>query len=319
MRLVGWLFRHVPHLSVAHMDEERLRRVQELVVPDRGPAAWLASVGLGRAHRSVDISTRSFPARHGDLPLRLYRPRAARGPLPVVVAFHGGGFSLGNARQGDWWCSAVAAGARVLVVAVDYRLAPTHRFPAAVEDCVDALRWTAGHAGSLGGDASRLAVMGDSAGGNLAAVAALQARDDGGPVLRHQVLVYPATDLTEELRAHASYVANTTAYVLSNEDLGVFADHYVGDGADRADWRLSPLHAPDLSGLPPATVVVAGLDPLHDSGVRYAEALAAAGVPVRVEEFHRMPHGFLGFPYVARDARAGVAAVVRALDAALHG
>ncbi|WP_432707632.1 alpha/beta hydrolase [Nocardioides kribbensis] len=182
--------------------------------------------------------------------------------------------------------------------------------------------WAVEHAAELGADPERVAVMGESAGGNLAAVVALLARDRGGPRLRHQTLLYPATDLTEALREHDSFTANDHGVVVSLEDLEVFLGHYLPEpgptAVDASDWRLSPLLAPDLAALPPALVVVAGLDPLHDSGVRYAEALAAAGVPARVEDFHRMPHGFLGFPHLARSARPAMDAVVAAQRAALR-
>ncbi|WP_110182741.1 alpha/beta hydrolase [Nocardioides solisilvae] len=313
VRLVGAVMRRGKAFSVAHMDEARLARLQQTALPERGPVGLV----LGRLPRSVQVETASLPGPQGDLPLRIYRPRGVSGTLPVVVAFHGGGFSLGSARQGDWLHGQVCAGVGAVVVAVDYRLAPTHRFPAAVEDCWAALEWTHEQAVELGADPDRLAVMGDSAGGNLAAVTSLIARDRGGPPVRHQALVYPATDLTEALKEDRSYRENTLAVVLSNEDLEVFHGHYVDDGADPRDWRLSPILAPDHSGLPPALVVLAGRDPLRDSGLRYAEKLAAAGVPVRVEEFHRMPHGFLGIPYLARDARAAAAAVVAAQREAL--
>ena len=306
VRALDTLFRATPAMSVARMSEQRLRRVQGATIPSRGPANLL----LGRPRRGVRISTRTFPASHGDLPLRLYVPqRPTAAPRPVVLHLHGGGFVLGSARQGDWLCSAVADELDAVVVAVDYRLAPTHRFPAALEDCYEALLWTTEHADALGADPARLGLMGDSAGGNLAAVLALRARDEGGPQVRHQALLYPATDLTESLREHASYVGNR-GIVLSNDDLEIFYGHYLPEGVDPTDWRLSPVLARDLSGLPPAVVVVAGLDPLHDSGVRYAEALVAAGTPARVEEFHLMPHGFLNFPYLARSARAAATAVV---------
>ncbi|ANH38555.1 Carboxylesterase NlhH [Nocardioides dokdonensis FR1436] len=306
VRALDSLFRVAPSMSVARMDEERLRRVQGVAIPTRGPANLL----LGRPRRGVRISTRTFDAGHGPLPLRLYTPtRATTGPRPVVLHLHGGGFVLGSARQGDWLCSVVADELDAVVVAVDYRLAPTHRFPAALEDCYEALLWTAAHARELGADPDRLGLMGDSAGGNLAAVLALVARDEGGPGVRHQGLVYPATDLTDATREHASYVGNR-GIVLSNDDLEVFYGHYLPEGTDPADWRLSPVRAPDLSGLPPALVVVAGLDPLHDSGVGYAEALVAAGTPARVEDFHLMPHGFLSFPYLARSARDAATALV---------
>ena len=300
--------------SVARMTPELLARAQTTVIPDGGPAGLF----LGFARRDVEIRTITFTARHGEVPLRVYTPsRWSRDPRPIVVNFHGGGFVLGSARQGDWSCSIIADELDAVVVSVDYRLAPTHRFPAAVEDCFDALTWVAEEAESLGGDPARIGVMGDSAGGNLAAVVVLMARDGGGPRLSHQALVYPATDMSDGLRRDPSYLGNSHAIVLSNEDMDIFAGHYVGEDVDPTDWRLSPILAPDLAGLPPTTVVVAGLDPLHDSGVRFAQALADAGNDVRVEDFHQMPHGFMSFPYFCAGARPALAAIIASQRRAL--
>lgn len=318
VRAIDRLMKSNKFFSIEHMDERALERAQTTAIPDAGLGAVLAGFFMGRPRSGVTISTSSFPAAHGDVPLRVYTPDKTSGPRPVVLNFHGGGFALGNARQGDWICTTVAADLDAVVVSVDYRLAPTHRFPAAVEDCYDALVWTAAHADELGGDPDRIGVMGDSAGGNLAAVVAIMAREEGGPTVRHQALVYPATDLTDGLRATESYKSNTRGIVLSNADMEVFHGHYVTDGADSSDWRLSPLHAPDLSGLPPAVVVVAGLDPLHDVGVQYAEALVAAGGHARVEDFHVMPHGFLSFPYFSQGARPAMAAIVTSQRQALQ-
>lgn len=314
VRAIDRMMKANPGFSVARMSADQLAKVQATVIPDGG----VAGLFLGRRQRGVTVRTTSFPARHGDLPLRVYTPETwARTPRPVVVNYHGGGFVLGSARQCDWTCSIVAKQLDAVVVSVDYRLAPTHRFPAAVEDCYDALLWTAQHAAALGGDPDRIGVMGDSAGGNLAAVVAIIARDEAGPEIGHQALVYPVTDMTEAIEQDASYRDNVRGIVLSNDDMAVFHGHYLGEDADPTDFRLSPLRAKDLGGLPPAVVVVAGLDPLHDSGVRYAEALAAAGTPVTVEDFHQMPHGFLSFPYFSKGARPAMEAIVASQRAAL--
>lgn len=317
VRAIDRLMRSNKAFSIETMDPSALQRVQASVIPEAGPAALVASLFLGRPRTGVTIATSSFPASHGEVPLRIYTPDGPDGPRPVVVNFHGGGFALGSARQCDWTCTTVAADLGAVVVSVDYRLAPTHRFPAAVEDCYAALVWTVAHADELGGDPERVGVMGDSAGGNLAAVVAIMAREEGGPLVRHQALVYPATDLTDALRETGSYRANTRGIVLSNAGMEVFRGHYLDEDVDSTDWRLSPLHAADLSGLPPAVVVVAGLDPLHDVGVAYAEALVAAGGSARVEDFHVMPHGFLSFPYFSRGAKPALAAVVASQRAAL--
>ncbi|WP_126688245.1 alpha/beta hydrolase [Nocardioides ferulae] len=321
VRVVDALMSASTTFSIEHMDDEVLRRVQQAQIPDRGPAALAAGAVLGYRQRGVRVHTDAFSAPHGPVPLRIYTPtRAATGPRPLVVNFHGGGFALGSARQCDWTCSVVARGLDAVVVSVDYRLAPAHRFPAAVEDCYGGLVWAVEHADRLGADGSRVGVMGDSAGGNLAAVTTIMAREEGGPSIAHQALIYPATDLTEGLKETASYRDNAHGIVLSHAGLEVFHGHYCDDPAnpvDSSDWRLSPLHCPDLTGLPPAVVVVAGLDPLHDSGVAYAEQLVRAGVPARVEDFHQMPHGFLSFPYLSHAARPAMRAIVASQRAAL--
>lgn len=305
-----------PAMSVARMTNEQLHRAQTAVIPDGGVTALF----LGRLQKGVDVRSTSFEARHGDLPLRIYTPQAwSRTARPVVLNFHGGGFVLGSARQCDWSCSIVAKELDAIVVSVDYRLAPTHRYPAGLLDCFDALQWVAEHAPDLGGDPGRIGLMGDSAGGNLAAVIAIAARDESGPAVAHQALIYPVTDMTEALLEDQSYVDNTDrGIVLSNDDMEVFQDFYVTEADDLTDYRLSPILAPDLSGLPPAVIVVAGLDPLHDSGVRYAQALADAGNDVTVEDFHVMPHGFVSFPYFSVSARPAMDAIVASQRAALY-
>ena len=314
VRVLDRLMKAGSGFSVARMTPEQLERAQQAVIPDGG----VAGLFLGRLGSGVDVRTTTFPARHGELPLRVYTPEAwSRTPRPLVVNYHGGGFVLGSARQQDWSCGIVARELDAVVVSVDYRLAPTHRFPAGVEDCYDALLWAAAHAEDLGADATRIGLMGDSAGGNLAAVVSILARDSDGPAVSHQALIYPVTDMTDAIEQDPSYVGNVRGIVLSNADMEVFHGHYVPDGVDPHDFRLSPLRAPDLSHLPPAIVVVAGLDPLHDSGVRYAQALADAGNRVTVEDFHQMPHGFVSFPYFCRGARPAMEAIVASQRAAL--
>jgi acetyl esterase len=316
VRALDRFMKSTPGMSVARMTNEQLLKAQTTVIPDGGPATLF----LGRLQKGVDVRTTSFAARHGELPLRIYTPQTwSRGDRPVVLNIHGGGFVLGSARQCDWSCSIVAKELDAIVVSVDYRLAPTHRYPAALLDCFDALLWVAEHAPDLGGDPGRIGLMGDSAGGNLAAVVAIAARDEAGPAIGHQALIYPVTDMTEALMEDASYVDNTDrGIVLSNDDMEVFHAFYVNEHDDPTDYRLSPILTPDLSGLPPAVVVVAGLDPLHDSGVRYAQALADAGNEVTVEDFHVMPHGFLSFPYFSVSARPAMDAIVASQRAALY-
>jgi acetyl esterase/lipase len=234
----------------------------------------------------------AIPGPAGAIPARYHRAWGAEtgAPLPCVVYFHGGGWVCGDLDTHDAVCRGIANHARCAVVSVDYRLAPEHRFPTALEDASAALRWISANAGSLAVDAARLVVGGDSAGGNLAAVAAIVAREAGGPLLAMQILVYPVTDLALE---GASYARLAGGYGLTREDMRWYRDHYLRDERDIGDWRASPLRAPELSRLPPAYVVTAGFDPLHDEGKAYAERLAQAGVPVTYECFEGQIHGFL--------------------------
>ncbi len=233
----------------------------------------------------------SFPGPAGDIGARYYRPLGAKPgeALPAVVYFHGGGWTCGDLDTHDSVCRGIAAHGRCAVVAVDYRMGPEHKFPAAVEDAVAAVQWVGKNAGSLAIDAARLAVAGESAGGNLAAVAAIALRDSQ-PGLAMQVLVYPVTDQaadTDSLRRFAQ------GYSLTRELLRWYQRQYLRDERDRADWRASPLRAREHSRLPSAYVITAGFDPLLDEGLAYAERLEQAGVAVTYECFEGQIHGFL--------------------------
>jgi acetyl esterase len=237
----------------------------------------------------------AMPGPGGELALRLYRGlgTAAETPLPAVVYFHGGGWVVGDLETHDVVCRQLANAAKCVLIAVDYRLAPEHKFPAAVDDSLAAVRWVAAHAGELGVDAARIAVAGDSAGANLATVTAIALRDQplsGDPQLAMQLLAYPVTDLGMET---PSYLADTARYMLTRDDMLWYRGHYLRSEADIADWRASPLRAADLSGLPPAYLLTAGFDPLLDEGRAYAGALRAAGVDVTYECFEGQIHGFL--------------------------
>ena len=251
------------------------------------------------------------------VPVRLYRPKdaPAAAALPALVFFHGGGWVIGDLETHDVLCRQLTAGAGIAVVNVDYRLAPEHKFPAAVDDAWTATRWVAAHAGELGIDAARLAVGGDSAGGNLAAVVALMARDAGGPALGLQVLIYPVTDVGGET---ASYADFAEGFMLTRESMRWFIDHYLARPEDAADWRVSPSRAPSLAGLAPALVVTAGFDPLRDEGEAYAKALRAAGVSVDYVCYGGMVHGFAGMGRVLTTADRAVAHVAASLKQALR-
>ncbi|WP_374448162.1 alpha/beta hydrolase [Stella sp.] len=244
---------------------------------------------------------RTVPGPAGPIPVRLYWPEAD-GPLPVLVYYHGGGHVIGDLDTHDVICRNLAAGAGALVMAVDYRMGPEHRFPAAVEDCWAALRWIAAEAPALGADPARIAVAGDSAGGNLAAVMALMARDADGLDLRMQVLIYPVADYG--LVGESFERFDQGFGPLTRAAMEWFRGHYLRAPADAADWRASPIRAPSLAGLAPAMVVVAGCDVLHDDSVRYAEALRTAGVPVDWRLYPGMIHGFFGMTPMIDDAVA---------------
>ena len=251
-----------------------------------------------------------MPGPGGDLPLRLYSPSEETG-LPGLVHYHGGGWVIGSLETHDAFCRSTAAAAGCTVIAVDYRLAPENRFPAAFEDCYASLCWVAENAQRLGVDAGRLGVIGDSAGGNLAAAVAIHARDSGGPALALQALLYPALDPT---MGFPSIDENAEGYFLTRSAMQWFWGHYRGEGGNPRDPRLAPPCAESLAGLPPALVITAGFDPLRDEGDAYAAALERAGCEV---EHSRYDGAFHGFALMAaqldsgRDAAAQVAAFVR--------
>ncbi|MGZ5214970.1 MAG: alpha/beta hydrolase [Caldimonas sp.] len=265
----------------------------------------------------AEIAELSATAPHGPIPLRLYRPTRRSddpSPGPVLVYFHGGGWTIGDLDTHDVLCRQLANASGVAVVSVDYRMGPEHRFPAAVDDCLAATRWVQEHAGALGFDPARLAVGGDSAGGNLAAVVALLARDAGDLPIAYQLLVYPATDMR---RGHDSHTTNGRGYLLEAETITYFHDHYIDDAAHDLDWRASPLLHPDLRGLPPALVLTAGFDPLRDEGLAYADALAAAGNRATYVCFDQQIHGFILMGRVLDEADSAVAMCAAELARAL--
>jgi acetyl esterase len=237
------------------------------------------------------VAPLSIPAAYGSIPARIYTPKTLRlagGLAPCLVFFHGGGWVIGDLDSHDVVCRKLADEGELIVISVDYRLAPEHKFPAAVDDAIASTKWIAEHAKRLGVDASRLMVGGDSAGGNLAAVVSLAARDGNGPHIAGQVLIYPATDFSMK---HPSHSELETSILLTHSVIRWFCDHYLG-GADIDDWRASPARAKTLIGLPPAYVLTAGADPLRDEGDEYARRLKEAGVPVTYRHFAGQFHGF---------------------------
>ena len=246
----------------------------------------------------------AIPAPHGRIPARIYTPkklRKADGLAPGLVFFHGGGWVIGNLETHDVVCRKLAHEGEMIVMSVDYRLAPEHRFPAAVEDAVTATKWVAANAKGLGIDASRLVVGGDSAGGNLAAVVSLDARENG-PRLAGQLLVYPATDFS---RKHPSHSEPETSILLTHTVVTWFMNNYLGD-ADINDWRASPARARTLADLPPAYVLTAGADPLRDEGDEYAARLKEAGVAVTYRHFPGQFHGFFTMGKLLNQANIAV-------------
>jgi acetyl esterase len=298
-------------VSVAKMSDAEVIALQAKQVPVNAVTSWL----FGAVAPGVDVADRSVPGPAGDFKVRVYRPAAdgtaANGGRPLVVYFHGGGFALGSLDMGNWICGLVAASVGAVVVSADYRLAPSHAFPAAVEDCYAALAWAAGNAAELGAT-GRIGVMGESAGGSLAAVSCLIAREHGGPAISHQALIYPATDMTSAAPA----TADPHAPFLSAAEISAYKRLYLGPDGDPANPWASPVLA-DHAGLPPALIQVGEHDPIRDDGVRYAEALRAAGVPVRFTEYVGMTHGFVNFPGLSRAAHQAMAEVCAEQSAAL--
>ena len=307
-----WLFTSVydriGHRAVDELTVEEIQRARAWAPPTRPPYTWVT----GAVPAGVTIGAAGFTARDGyHVPVRFYRPRT-RGPLPVVVFFHGGGWVKGTPRGYDPLCGFLADAVDALVVSIDYRLAPEFVAPQGVWDCVDAVRWVGAHAGPLGGDAERLAVCGDSAGGNLAAVVALVLRDEGGPRVAHQALLYPGVDATMSFPSVAELA---DAPMLTRREIVAYLHRYLdGSGLDAKDPLVSPLWADDLSGLPPALVQTADLDPLRDEAEAYAARLVDAGVGVRATNYLGAPHGFMSIPGVtpcAAQARLELATELR--------
>jgi len=292
MKAAGWKPTHT--LSVAEA-----RRAFKSHVARGAPVA-----------RTVD---RTIPGSGGALPVRIHWP-AGSGPFPALVFFHGGGWVLGDLDSHDVTCRSLTNQASCVTVSVDYRLAPEHKFPAAVEDAYAATRWVAAHATELGVDPSRLATGGASAGGNLSTVVSLMARDQGGPALVFQLLIYPVTDAA--LDTPSARAVTSDAYPLTRADMEWFWGHYLRGEADRRDPRASPALAPSLAGLPPALVVTAEIDPLCDEGERYAQALTRAGVATACTRYDGVTHGFVGMEGALDKGRAAVAECARALRGA---
>lgn len=250
------------------------------------------------------VESVAIPSPAGNIAARLYRPTGSErlDRLPVLVFFHGGGFVIGDLDTHDVLCRQLCNGAVCAVIAIGYRLAPEHKFPAAFDDALAATCWIASHAESLGIDPSRIAVGGDSAGGNLAAAVALASRESGGPKLVFQLLIYP---LTDQRNIALSYQTNE-GYLLTRDVIRYYRGHYLNHDAEALDWRASPLVAKDVGGLPPALILTAGFDPLRDEGLEYAQRLRDSGVAVEYRCFEGQIHGFILMGGVIDEANQAV-------------
>jgi len=293
-----------------------LQRISGVDLADRSPASarqeMLRGIRLlgGAVVEPVDVRSVPVPGPAGELGARLYTPAGLAAPSPLLVYYHGGGWVVGDLDTHDNLCRLLAREAEVRVLAVDYRLAPEHPFPAAPADALAAFRHAVSHAGELGADPDAIAVGGDSAGGNLATVTAYQAARDGGPAPVFQLLIYPATDLTGRTRSREVFAEGV---FLTGEDITWFMDNYCPDVDRRGDPLCSPLLADDLSGMAPAFLVTAGFDPLRDEGAEYADRLRAAGVAVVHRNHTGLIHGFASMFGVGASFRGAVLEMVGAL------
>jgi acetyl esterase len=290
--------------------------LSSLTVEDARQAV-LAFPQLGGDPEPVaQVEDRDLPGPAGNIPVRIYTP-AGSGPFPVLVFFHGGGWVVCDIDTHDPVCRSLARAAECIVVSVDYRLAPEHKFPAAADDCYAATQWVMNNATLINGDPDRVAVGGDSAGGNLAAVVALMARDRGGPALVFQLLVYPVTDYYTP--GTPSYQQNADGYFLSRDDMAWFWNHYLNGEADADNPYACPLRAASLAGLPSALVITAEFDPLRDEGEMYAARLRESGVAAALVRYDGMIHGFFSMAGVLEQGKKALALAAARLRSAFSG
>ena len=308
--------------------DPQIQRLLDMMDQRRAPPTYGVSVetardqleelfSMGESEPVGEVRNFEIPGPAGPLPVRVYTPEEGSEPLPVFVTFHGGGWVIGSLDTHDPVCRAVANAAECLVISVEYRLAPEHPFPAAVEDAYAATEWAVEYASDLGGDSSRIAVGGDSAGGNLSAAMTLMTRDRGGPELCHQSLIYPAVN-SPTLMEFDSYEENAEGYFLERESAEWFYERYIQRETDVRNEYAAPLLARDLSGLPSATVITAGFDPLRDEGFAYADRLDETGVAVEHEHFEGMIHGFINLIDMVDRSREAIGVVADGLREAFE-
>jgi acetyl esterase len=281
------------------MEAAGVRPFEELTVPEAREQAWGYLATAGEPQPVASVASRFIPGPTADIPVRIYTPEGD-GPRGGIVFFHGSGWVIANIDICDAAVRSLANSTGCVVVSVNYQKAPEHKFPVPFDDCWAATGWVHANAADLGIDAGRLAVAGDSAGGNLAAAVSLRARDAGGPPIAMQVLVYPALDYNWDT---PSALENAEGYGLQRETMRWFWNHYVASPADAENPFVSPLRAPDLARLPPAFIATAEFDPLRDDGEAYAARLSEAGVPVAVKRYDGMIHGFYWMLGAVDDAR----------------
>jgi acetyl esterase len=289
-----------------------LKPVEESTPAEARESIRIRTAALGPFEDVAAVTDHRVPVAGAEITVRTYSP-GGRGPHPVLVYYHGGGWVIGDLYTHDGLCRSLANAARCVVASVDYRLAPEWKYPVAAEDSYAALRWVAAHAIRLGLDPRRVAVGGDSAGGNLATVVSLMARDQGGPGLVQQVLIYPVTDNDLNTR---SYIENAAGYLLTREGMRWFWNHYLADSRQGLEPHASPLRAPSLAGLPSALVITAECDPLRDEGEAYAARLRDAGVPVTVTRYDGMFHGFVRMTRILDKARTALDEIAGSLQKA---
>lgn len=284
----------------------------ESQTPEEARATFDFSPLAGEKVEVERVEDRTIPGPEQDIPVRIYTP-SGEGPFPALVFYHGGGWVLGDLDAADVPCRMIANNAECVVVSVDYRLAPEHKFPAPVEDAYASVRWVVENAHTINVDSSKVAVGGDSAGGNLAAVVSLMSRDKGGPSLVYQMLIYPVTHHSYDT---ISYRENAEGYSLTKNTMEWFWNHYLHNEQDGTNPYASPLLTKDLKGLPPALVITAEFDPLRDEGEDYANRLKEAGVSVETTRYNGMIHGFFWMPGALDQSKKAINQAASALKKA---